>query len=41
LEKIENKIAFNTVLDKYKKIEENYLIYLDEYNAAKEVFNKA
>jgi len=41
LEKIENKIGFNSVLDKYKKIEENYLNYLDEYNAAKEVFNKA
>jgi hypothetical protein len=40
LEKIENKIGFNSVLDKYKKIEENYSNYLDEYNAAKEVFNK-
>jgi len=40
LEKIENKIGFNSVLDKYKKIEENYSYYLDEYNAAKEVFNK-
>jgi len=40
LERIENRIRLNSVLDKYNKIEENYLDYLDEYNAVKEVFNK-
>ena len=40
LERIENRIRLNSVLDKYNKIEKNYLDYLDEYNAVKEVFNK-
>jgi len=40
LERIENKIGFNSIMNKYKKIEENYLNYLDEHDAAKEVFNK-
>ena len=40
LEKIENKIGFDSVIDKYRKIEENYLNYLDEHSASKEVFNK-
>ena len=40
LEKIENKIGFDSVIDKYRKIEENYLNYLDEHSASKEAFNK-
>jgi hypothetical protein len=38
LEKIKSKIESNSVLAVYKKIEENYLKYLDEYNATKEIF---
>jgi hypothetical protein len=38
LEKINNRINSNSFLNDYKNIETNYLNYLDEYNASKEVF---
>jgi len=38
LEKIKNKIDFNSILSSYKNEEEKYLHYLDEYNATKELF---
>jgi hypothetical protein len=38
LEKIKNIIDQNSVIHNFKIIENNYLKYLDEYNAAKEIF---
>jgi hypothetical protein len=38
LDKINNRINSGSIFSNYKNIETNYLNYLDEYNASKEVF---
>lgn len=38
LEKIKNNLNPNLIFDSFKNIENNYLKYLDEYGASKEIF---